>query len=200
MTELDPGAELTPEEHVQVIKQEYENGVPSLLLDLTQEDKDLIRKELDPYLMKDLSFTTLVVWKKPIGLEFRTQVSNVKVDSPQELENMILENTPGALEEVNVTFVKKETAVVTVPYRDQYKPAIGLFLQPWVVPHVEEMGGKSDRKQISPLGDRVEDLLKTVLENPDMYEINTMEEGSLLHKTREAGKKDGSMRVDRPEW
>lgn len=198
---LEPG--MTKDEIVQFVKQEYEDGKVGLIIDLdmdlSQDEKNQFKKELSPYMMEEFGFGTLVIWKKPIGIEFRTSINNVKASSSEELKQKVLDNTPGVVDDVNSTFLStRDQAVITLPYKDAYRPAIGLFIQPWIMEKIEQEEGTSGRQRISPTSDRIESFLNKILKDPDQYELNEMTAGSLLHKTREAGRKDGSNRVDRP--
>lgn len=203
MTELNPSDDLTPQQHVEVIQQEYFKGEPYLFLILNSEDRDLIDRKLDPYARIELSFADLVVWKKPIGMEFRTKQDNINAFDASDAEEKVLEALPDFVNEVNIVYSGGKTskkAVVTVPYKDEYKDNIGLFTGSDTIERIRvENGTDADIEKVSNHGSDLKDYVEKALKKP-VYEVNEMTHGSLTYKTRESGWKDGSNRVDRPGW
>lgn len=221
VAEINGDDELTPEEEVKFILQEYEKGNLATLRDLDQESETRVRQELKPYLMKKFKrdtlysgFSTLVVYKKPIGVEARTTEDNVTADTPKGVEDEVKSSLPADLP-VHVTFTpnkggKSDDVVVAVQY-DGGQKNLGLFIRSFIVDNLEQHGGAGHREEISPVPARregpfpetfsestIRPFIKDSFIDSEKCSVNRMIQGSLAYKTREAGRHDGSGRVQRP--
>lgn len=192
MSPNPPRDDLSPNEAVDLMKEGLRNGRIEFLMKTLPEDRKRISEELDPYMEIPVEIDTengseqarLYIINKPFGVEFRSRRPNVKAGSPKELEDKIVDLVPPLKsEDVNVTFVS-EQVVVTVPYKEAYKPEIGLFVNPDMIMRMREKGAGNVGGYFT-IENTINEVMEDLLDNPENYSINEMHKGSLLHKTRE---------------
>ena len=184
---------LSPQETVDYILKRYNKwGKNDFVFRMTQQDVELVKQEINPYMFIDLKVdhegskepAKLILVDKPFGVEFRTPRHNIKAEDPAKLEKQIVELVPPVdSEDINVTFSSGK-GLVTVPYKAAYRQQVGLFINPDTVDELRSIG-EPDVGGYFTIQNTINEVLEELLEYPDNYSVNEMHEGSLLHKTRE---------------
>lgn len=185
---------LSPQETVDFIREKAEqSGKNDFIQKARPEDRKEINKQLNPYMEIPLTVNHaedkgvqayLYILNKPFGIEFRTPESNIKASSPGDLKKKLSEYVPGNVD-LDITFNSKGgDVVVNVPYKESMKSQIGLFINPGTIQVLRDQGA-GDVGGYFTVQDTIDEAAQKVLQNPDLYEVNEMREGSLTHKTRE---------------